>query len=210
MDDLFQAFYQATPQAAQILGRIIPSPANTANFGPALLLFAAAMKSGDLQAWLGDKKSDMLQKLGKAQLASRLSGETSSLAGQTDAPASEWKSLPIPMLWQNEISKVMFHVRKEPSEDGRDPKDSDQTRFVMDLSLSKMGDVQLDGMVRGKQVDLIVRTQMPVSFPMQDAMRTAYAKALDGTDIYGEIGFQSNVKEWAHILKREENIKTSV
>ncbi len=209
MDDLFQAFYQATPQAAQILGRIVPSPAQAASFGPALMLFAAAMKSGDLQGWLGDKKFDMLQKLGKTQLATRLSGETSSLASNTDASATEWKSLPIPLLWQNEISKVMFHVRKEPSEDGRDAKDSDQTRFVMDLSLTRMGDVQLDGMIRGKQVDLIVRTQTPISFHMQDAMRTAYSKALDGTDIYGEIGFQSNIKEWAHILKREDVLTDS-
>lgn len=208
MDDIFQTFYQATPQAAQIMGRTIPSPANGANFGPAVMLFAAALKSGDLQSWLGDKKLEMIQKLGKESLLSRLSGETSSLTGNNDAPATEWKSFPIPLLWQNEISKVLFHVRKEPSENEQEQGEGG-TRFVMDLSLTRMGEVQLDGLVRGKRLDLIVRTGLPISAPMQEAMSAAYAKALDGTDIYGEIGFQSDRTNWENILKREDRLGAS-
>lgn len=202
MDELFQTFYQATPQAAQILGRAMPSPGNPANFGAAVLLFAAALKSGDLQSWLGDKKLEMVQKLGKESLLSRLSGESSSLPASNDASATDWKSFPVPMLWQNEISKVMFHVRKEPSENEQQEGEA-ATRFVMDLSLTRMGDVQIDGMVRGKQLDLIVRTQLPISYSMQDAMRVAYAKALDGTDIYGDIGFQAGRDRWETVLKSD-------
>lgn len=208
MDDLFQTFYQATPQAAQVMGRTIPSPSNGANFGPAVMLFAAALKSGDLQGWIGDKKLEMIQKLGKDSILSRLSGETSSLAANNDAAATDWKSFPIPMLWQNEISKVMFHVRKEPSENEQE-QGEDGTRFVMDLSLTRMGDVQLDGLVRGKRLDLIVRTQLPVSSMMQEAMAAAYATALDGTDIYGEIGFQSDRTNWENILERQDMLITS-
>ncbi len=209
MDELFQTFYQATPQAAQVLGRTIPSPANAANFGSAVLLFAAALKSGDLQGWMGDRKFEMLQKLGKDSILSRLSGETSSLAANNDSATTDWKSFPIPLLWQNEISKVMFHVRKEPSEDEQE-KGQAGTRFVMDLSLTRMGDVQLDGLVRGKRLDLIVRTQTPVSSMMQEAMATAYANALDGTDIYGEIGFQSDRANWENILQRQDALTATV
>lgn len=208
MDELFQTFYQATPQAAQILGRTLPSPANPSQFGPTVLLFAAALKSGELQSWLGDKKLEMVQKLGKGSLLARLSGESASVSSNTDAPATEWKSFPVPMLWQNEISKVMFHVRKEPSEQEQQEGEG-HTRFVMDLALTRMGDVQIDGMVRGKELNLILRTQMPISYSMQDAMRVAYAKALDGTDIYGEIGFQAGRDNWETVLK-SENIGQSI
>ena len=209
MDELFQTFYQATPQAAQILGRALPSPSNPSNFGPAVLLFAAALKSGELQAWLGDKKLEMVQKLGKESLLSRLSGESSSVPANNDATATDWKSFPVPMLWQNEISKVMFHVRKEPSEQEQQ-EENGAARFVMDLSLTRMGEVQLDGLVRGKQLDLIVRTQMPISYSMQDAMRVAYAKALDGTNIYGEIGFQAGRDRWENILISEKYIDKTI
>ena len=147
-------------------------------------------------------KLEMVQKLGKESLLARLSGESSSVSSNTDAPSTEWKSFPIPMLWQNEISKVMFHVRKEPSEQEQQSNEGD-TRFVMDLSLTRMGEVQLDGMVRGKELNLIVRTQIPISYSMQDAMRVAYAKALDGTDIYGEIGFQGGKDTWETVLKSD-------
>lgn len=201
MDDIFQSFYQATPQAAQILGRIIPSPANPQSFGSAILLFAATLKSGDMQGWLGDKKTDMIQKLGRDQLLSRLSGESASLPQNADAAPMDWKSYPIPLLWHNEISKVLFHVRKEPSEDERENAEGG-TRFVMDVSLTRMGNVQIDGMVRGNRLDLIVRTENAISLSMQDAMRSAYAKALDGTDVYGDIGFQSDAASWVHVLAR--------
>lgn len=209
MDELFQTFYQATPQAAQILGRTIPSPANPQNFGASVMLFAAALKSGDIQGWLGDKKLDMVTKLGKGDLVSRLSSDTAGLRGNTDATATDWKSFPIPLLWQNEISKIMFHVRREPPEEENEQGEMG-TRFVLDLSLSRMGEVQLDGMLRGQRLDLIVRTQMGVSEPMQDAMRKAYADALDGTNIYGELGFQGNRKGWEMILKQADLLKESI
>ncbi len=208
MDEMFQTFYQATPQAAQILSRIIPSPANSANFGPAVLLFAAALKSGELQAWMGDKKLEMLQKLGKDSILSRLSGEASSLSRNTDTPATDWKSLPVPMLWQNEISKVMLHVRQEPRDnEGENPEGT--TRFVLDLSLTRMGDVQFDGTVNGKRLDIIVRTQIPVSVPMQEAMKVAYAKALEGSDIYGELGFQGDMKNRVTVQQATHSLGVS-
>ena len=208
MDDVFQTFYQATPQAAQILGRIIPSPANAQNFGPAVLLFAAAARTGALENWMGEKKLEMIQKLGKEGLISRLSGELASLTQTNDAPVTDWKSYPIPLLYQNEISKVLFHVRQEPDDGGRENNES-ATRFVMDVSLNRMGEVQLDATVRGKQVNLIVRTQNAISLSMQDAMRTAYAAALDNTDIYGEIGFQADISNFVQVLKREDALASA-
>ena len=204
MDELFQSFYQATPQAAQILARTIPSPANAANFGPATLLFAAALKTGDFQNWIGERKLQMVQKLGKGDIVSRLSAETATIAGDNALPSTEWKSFPVPLLWQNEIAKVMFHVRREPDEN--DAGGETGTRFVMDLSLNRMGEVQLDGLVRGQRLDLVVRTERPVSESMQDAMRTAYANALDGSGIYGEIGFQGDMSEQLRILSANESL----
>ena len=84
------------------------------------------------------------------------------------------------------------------------------TRFVMDLSLTRMGEVQLDGIVRGQRLDLIVRTQMPVSESMQEAMKKAYADALDGSNIYGELGFQGDLKQWVRVLSREDVVTASV
>lgn len=208
IDEMFQTFYQTTPQAAQILGRIMPSPANAATFGPAVLLFLAAVKSGDLQAWLGDKKLEMLTKLGKASLVSRLSADTAQLAQNADTAATDWKSYPFPLLHQNEISKVMLYLRREPDETESE-QDKDATHFIMDVALTRMGSVQLDALVRSNRVDLVVRTELPISSSMQDAMRTAYARALDNTNIFGDIGFQSDIRNFVRVTGREDALASA-
>ena len=209
-DEVFQTLLQNSPTLAQSLTRIIPSPTNAQNFGAAVLLLLANLRGGDLGGWMGDKKIDALSKAGKGNLIQRLANDTSpNIQQNLDSPANgEWKSYPLPLLWQNEISKVMFHVKHDREGSEKENKEG-STRFVMDLSLTRMGDVQLDGHIRGKRLDVIVRTQMPISMPMQEAMKRAYADALEGGDIFGELGFQGDMKGWMNVLKREDKLTLS-
>jgi hypothetical protein len=209
MDDMFQTLSQSSSPMAQMFARILPSPANPSNIGTAALLFIASVRAGDISGWLGDKRIEALTKSGKETLMKRLSQDASSIIqSNADSSSPEWRSYPIPMLWQNEISKVMLHIKHDHESENKENKD-DATRFVMDLSLTRMGDVQLDGLLRGKRLDLLVRTQMPVSLSMQDAMKKAYADALTGTDIFGELGFQGDIKGWMNVLKREDKLVLS-
>ncbi len=208
-DDLFQALLQNSPAAAQALGKIIPTPSNPAQMGAAALLFVASVRSGDIANWLGEKKLEAIAKLGKTGFVSRLAQDAGAIAtANADAPSSDWRSYPIPMLWQNEIAKVMLHVKHENEHAGSEEKGG-TTRFVFDLSLNRMGEVQLDGFLQGKRLDLIVRTQLPISYPMQEAMKTAYATALEGTDIFGELGFQGDMKNWMQVVSREDKLGLS-
>lgn len=209
MDDLYQSLAQMSPQAAQSLARIVPSPAAPNQLGAAALLFVAVLRAGDINGWLGDRKIDSIVKSGKSNVMSRLLQDmTNAGRSNADSGPADWKSYPLPMLWQNEISKVMLHLKSE-----RDPQDKENkdgsTRFILDLSLSRMGEVQLDGMLRGKRLDMIVRTELPVSYTMQEAMKKAYADALEGTDIFGELGFQGDMKQWMRVTKREEKLIAS-
>ncbi len=177
--------------------------------GASAMLFIASVRSGDISGWLGDRKIDALTKSGKDTLIKRLmqdAGNTVRANAETSSP--EWRSYPMPMVWQNEISKVMLHIKHDKDADNK--KDNEgSTRFIMDLSLTRMGDVQLDGLLRGKRLDLLVRTQMPISLSMQEAMKKAYADALTGTDIFGELGFQGDIKGWMNVLKREDKMVSS-
>lgn len=207
LDDMYQTLMQIAPQAAQSMARIVPSPSNGSNMGPAALLFIASVRAGDLGGWLGEKRLEALTKSTKGDFLSRLTQEASGATrANADGPSSEWRTYPLPLLWQNEISKVMFHVKHEAAEDEKEHNEG-ATRFVMDLSLNRMGDVQLDGMLRDKRLDLVVRTQLPISHSMQLAMKNAYTDALDGTDLFGDLVFQGDLKHWMHVVKRDEHLK---
>lgn len=205
LDDMYQTLMQVSPQSAQGMVRILPSPSNGSNMGAAALLFIASIRAGDLGNWLGEKRIGALGKAIKGDFLSHLTGDTAAATRATPDTSADWRTYPLPLLWQNEISKVMFHLKHDGGDVEQEDKEG-STRFVMDLSLTRMGDVQLDGMLRDKRLDLIVRTQIPISGSMQLAMKNAYTDALEGTEMHGDLVFQGDMKQWMHVVKRDDHL----
>ncbi len=203
LQDIQTTLHQHAPQVAQTFGNIIPSPSAPQQMGAAALFFLAAMRSGDVQSWLGEKAIDILKRVGKGDLITKLGGDMSSLARLNgESAGAEWRMLSLPMAWQNEIHKVVVHYRKEDDREQQDEKKSGgTTRFVMDLNLSNIGKVQLDGLFKAgeKRLDAILRTEQSFSQAMKTEMRRIYKDALDETEITGELSFQDTPEHWVNI-----------
>ena len=67
------------------------------------------------------------------------------------------------------------------------------TRFILDLDLSRLGRIQLDGLVyqKDKHMDLIVRTEIPLPPRMHEDIRNIFQEAAEVTGIKGGISFQA-------------------
>jgi hypothetical protein len=216
MQDIYESLMQAAPQAAQAFSAMTPSvaggAASTAQMTPAAMFFIAALRGGDMSQWLGQKTADILQNIGKGDLLSRLNGEGRLLGLMADsAPPGEWRALTLPFFGQGEFQRVALHYRHEaPPEDSPEQKGG-HVRFLFDLSLDRMGDVQLDGLFNtgGKRLDLIVRTQQPFSQAMMAEMRRIYAGAVEQANVYGELSFQGDPRKWVTIDYKEEAIGVS-
>lgn len=197
LQDIQQTIAAAAPQLAANFAHLTPSPAAPANFAAAALFFIAAVRGGDLSSWLGDRVTDALKRGGRESLFARLSQEGAALNRLSADPISnDWRGMTIPLLWQNEMQKMaLFYKQNEGGgKDGGAP--GAQTRFIFDLKLNQMGKVQLDGLSRPAKLDLIVRTETPLSGPMQMAMRRAYGNALDQAGLSGELSFQNRPEQW--------------
>ena len=59
------------------------------------------------------------------------------------------------------------HRRDEDGEEGEEGEVEGATRFVVELELSRLGPLQLDGLVRQSRFDLIVRTTSPLAAEMR-------------------------------------------
>lgn len=212
LDQLYSTLAQISPQAAASMTRTLPTPTSAAQIGPAAMMFIAAVKSGDIGGWLGERKIDLIQRANRDNILSRLVQDTSSQTTRTAEPASsgEWRAVPLPMFWEGEIQKITLYTRREDNGQQQDQDENGQTRFIFDLSLSRMGDVQLDGLLRDKRLDLVVRTQNAFSQPMQQTMRQAYTNALDHTELHGDLNFQGNTNNWIHVLEKEEQLGVEV
>lgn len=209
LDNLFLSLQQSSPQAAASLTRSLPNAGNPAQLATAAMSFIAAVRSGDLGSWLGNQKMDALRQIGKSDILSSLtqSGRGGAQGPAADtAPVSDWRAVPLPMFWEGEIHRITLYTRREDGGDQKQDQENDQTRFVFDLSLSRMGDIQLDGLLRDKRLDLVIRAQNAFSLSMQQTMRQAYSTALDQTELSGELNFQGSTKNWVHVLEQKEEL----
>lgn len=190
---------QATPQVLQSFQASIPAINSPMQISNAVLFFLVAVRSGDVQGWLGDKAVDALKRAGKGDLINRIASEFSAL-NRADSGAGDWRVMALPLGWNDQIHKVTVSYRKEERDsDGRQT--GTQTRFVMDFSLSAMGKVQLDALFSSvsKRLDLVVRTEGEFSQAARQHMRHVYKGALDETQITGELSFSGAAEGWVRV-----------
>lgn len=211
LTETLQFLQQAEPALANAMAKALPSPSSPRAMPAAALMFLAAAKAGDLSAWLGDKKIDTLQRLGRGSLLGRLSGDGQQMARLSAEPLSgtDWRAVPLPMFWQSEITKIMLYFKRD-EENQRDQNDGEQTRFIFDLTLSRIGDMQIDGLMRGGRLDLIVRSQSPFSQSMQAHMKQLYHSAIEDVSLRGDLSFQGDPRQWVHVLQKEEQYQANI
>lgn len=198
-NEALQSLNQATASAAQAMAQVLsqttPHLSTPTRLPAAALLFVAAVRGGDISGWLGERGTEMLQRLGKGDLMSRLNRDLSGMQrSASDASSQEWRTLAMPLYSDQEIQKMMLHYRYDDSENGEQT-ERKGTRFIFDLSLDRLGPVQIDGLHRPmvdkkNRLDLIVRTTDPLGRQMQSAMRQLYLEALDQAGCIGELSFQ--------------------
>lgn len=206
MEETQQILTQVSPQTAQAFNTVLPNAAAPAQLGSTALFFVAAMRAGDVNGWLGEKAIDAIKRAGKSDLLSRLGREISGLTRMSsEALSGDWRAMSLPLAWQNDINKIALYFRNEDehNEGSDEAGKGKKTRFVMDLSLTNMGNVQLDGLFSGQdnvgRLDLVLRTEQTFSQSMRQQMRTAYKNALEETQITGELSFQNQPESWVRI-----------
>lgn len=204
LDEIFQTFQAHAPLQAQAMTSLIPSSASPMRAAHGALFFIAALRSGDLQSWMGEKSIDTIRRAGKLDTLQKFLKETTDISSLSDSP-SEWKSTAVPYLHDQHIYRIHVHSRKEYPTQDQEEKKGGTTRFIIDLSLSKIGKVQLDGLFQGNEqqnigrLDLIVRTQNSFSKASQSEMRGLYSNALSETNFTGELAFQNDPDQWVNI-----------
>lgn len=203
-DEVLQTLQSHAPLQAQTLSALVPNSSSPLRAAHGALFFLAALRSGDLQSWMGEKAIDTLKRAGKSELLQRLFKEVSDVSKSNDTP-SEWKSAALPYLHDHHIYRLNLHSKKEYPNQEQPDKKGGTTRFIIELSLSKIGNVQLDGLFQGNvqqtvgRLDLIVRTQNPFSKASQMEMRKLYSEAIHETNFTGELAFQSDPEQWVKI-----------
>ncbi len=185
---------RADPAAAAEFAAAIPDggPRTTV----AAVAFAQAMRTGDSRSWPGDTNLRALERIGPrgAHLAAQISEEVSALSHQAaQNTGTEWRALPVPWNADGRIDRITLISRREgDADDTGGKKGGGGLRFLINLDLSRLGPLQLDGMLRKETrgFDLMIRTKQPLSDALRLELTGVFAESTAAMGLKGGLSFQ--------------------
>jgi len=167
-------------------------PREPARLAGGLLFLISVLRHGSLRHWLGDEAFSRLSTGSPASLQPAQSA-FAELARQARDPGSEgWRIIPICLVDTAAIQPVMLYVHRPPRRRKTDPEPAESaTRFMIDLVLSAAGPLRIDGLLRKRLLDLIIRTERVVPRVVSAELRALYADALAASGMSGRLEFQA-------------------
>lgn len=163
-----------------------------------LMLFIAALRGGDFRNWLGKANAQWLERAGHGELLKKAQGEFSTLAQLATQPATpgHWQALFFPLAMAGELHQVRFFTKRDRKQkQSPQQPDTDDTRFVVEVDMSQMGEIQMDGFIRrGEQqvqFDLMIRSLKPLEESVQSDILRIYTQTGEITGYRGLLLFQA-------------------
>ncbi len=201
-----QVLQQVDPQAAhQLAAQVIPRP--DSQLAANILFFVAALRGGDIRGWLGDQNLREIERI-RPDLAPRLGEEFRQIGAFSREPLiGDWRIVLIPFFTGQDTEQVRLFLKPYGGEDGDETASPQGIRFVVDVNLSRLGRLQLDGLVRDdkKRLDLIVRSDEPLPATMQNDIRAIFENAAELTGINGGVSFQAAPPDFVEIAPEPGN-----
>lgn len=193
---------RADPALARTMASRIPQP------GPQLaaqmLNVMVATQTGDIRALIGEQAFRALEQAGRSDLLRGLSDEfAGGGARESPAPPGDWRSLPLPFLLGQEAGRLMIHFEnRDPNRPGGT--DDDRQRFVIDLDMTRLGPLQLEGLYKDRRLDLVVRTTAALPSEARKELAGRYATALEDTRLNGRLEFVVGAHEhWLRVAAKQ-------
>jgi len=204
LNDALKLLSESNPAIAQqVMNSALPRPdsALTAN----ILFFIAALRGSEIRNWFGDAPTRALERL-RPGLASRLSDDFNQVARLSDDNSGgDWRSIPVPMLNGQAIEQIQLFMRRKRR--GSDADDNPETRFVIDVDLSQIGRIQMDGLIiqEKKSFDLIFRSEDHLTPKVQNDIRTIFINANEITGTSGGLAFRAAPPDFIDISSETVN-----
>lgn len=205
MQRAMTALAQVEPVLAQqVMQRHIPQPNEI--LPSTLLLLFNAIQEGGVHGWLRSIADGQFNKASKLELVAAMAEEMNKAGGLArDTMAGQWQTWPIPLYDGSHFQMLRLYVRhdhdRRPGTPGRTAPPN--TRFLINMQMSQLGPLQIDGLSAKKQLDLILRSEAPLPAYLPNELRTLYIRNLEALGLAGSLTFQTGRSHWIEIQKAE-------
>jgi hypothetical protein len=131
-----------------------------------------------------------LERLGHHDIAEALHQELSRPASSPGSTTqADWRAFTLPVMDDGQLHQLRIYERQHR---GGQQGGGAQTgsRFVVEVEMSRLGTMQLDGLVQPKRFDLMLRSRQALPEAMRRDIAALFAEARSAAGFAGEIGFQ--------------------
>ena len=196
----------AQPQLAHTLSMVAPSASVAPSQpGAAMLFLFSALQGGKLDGWLGQGADTIASKHKILQTLEQTLKDGLSPKLMQNTPSGDWRMYSLPMQTQDSVVPIALYIQdhyQQPSEQESEEDEIKVTRFVFEFDLTRMGEVQVDGLMREKNVDIFIRTRKDLSSDMKKMVRNVYLNALERSDLTGDVAFQHDSTKRVDVTPR--------
>jgi len=180
LEETLFALLDPAPALAELI-RAVLTPRSGAQLAGTLLFLTGALYHG---SWPGAAVSSALQQSGQGKLAQRLAADITALRRLSDdASTGDWRVLTLPLLSGNVPLAVRLYLQR------RKPGPEEALHFALEIELSRLGPVQLDGLLRDNRLILVARSHRELEPELRQELKEAFAQALAGTGFSGDLSF---------------------
>lgn len=178
----------------------------TPQSGPALagtlLYLLGALYQG---SWPSPLITAALARAGQTKLLKRLADDIAALRQLSDdASTGAWRVLTLPLLLGNFPLAVRLYVNRKPG------RPEDGIRFALEVELSRLGPIQLDALLRGNRLILVLRSHRGLTPELRQELRGVFQHAVARSGLSGDLSFATAAAFLVHPLDgRREHIKIS-
>ncbi len=186
--DILQAVARANPAAAAEIASRLPQAGP--QLAASLTGMVAGLRQGQISWALADPAVRLLERLGRADLVGRARDEAGT-ARRTVGEGSDWRAYNLPFLNGQEIEPIKLYLQYPENAEGEPMPEAPVKRFLIDLDLSRIGPMQIDGLIGEKSLDVILRTDEKMPAPFRDDLNLVYIQALEAVGRTGRLAFHS-------------------
>lgn len=200
LESALETVQGVNPTAANyLMDRVLPG--FNAGLTSQTLFFLRALGRGNVGQWLGEAPTETLKTANPAVLAQL--GEEFRQMGRpaSETEPSDWRVFHLPLAFGAKIEPVRLLLRQHGGERRGCGGAAPDTRFVVEVTLSHLGRIQFDGLVRedGRRLDLMVRSDPPLPATLHEDIRTLFTRSSEIAGLKGDVGFQATPPEFVDV-----------
>jgi hypothetical protein len=182
LEETLATLERALPDLAAQL-RSTLAPASGQELAGTLLFLMSALNAG---TWPGPRILETLDAFGRRDLRLRLESDVTELRELDSSRSGDWHVYALPLIDGGAVRPVRLYFRRRAASS---PAGDQGTRFVLEVEMSRMGALQLDGLVRPQRFDLVLRSHRPIAAELRQEITEIFHGAVAASGLGGDITF---------------------